>query len=641
MSTSYSLSKENASDCVFIDLCLEFLESTDLDEAPIIGISFAYRVDLPLEAQKFTALSEQPTNIHEHLISESTNTMSHEFLLTPFMGLDSDSEQSSQDEESLSKTPKEPKKGWKLIKKRNSNENSINDKVILSTPDPHPCKNFVSAHKTTLAKIVKPICEISANVCNLSLTIMATRKPVPMLKKHKIRIIKYPRFIIAATPNKRSDRSVDEPKIEFPPENFFASPIHHLLDKDLDLAKPVHRKSTEGWTKKLEENTMPRKVVTSLSTKNGGYEEYRNSNAIKLFDIQEEMHSKKLNNHKKLKRSCVTKKSDLNIIKRRCIKCSQELNNTQLNGSPVMQLRYNSPQVRKDRKSNLFLGQITLQDYMRRGMMGKVGSTKYSAQPNAKSFYKTNGFHQSKSRVVFMRQSNAFSSSNGSDYMNNLENKSRNISRGNISSFAAAVESSQSSANDVFNVDAKNIDWAKTRFFQRVSNGRICFSNFEDNLFTEVELDSCILLLQKDVSEPEFSKYSEKAYNTLKYLSMEVTGCRTDSTVPKDLPNIIATLKKCKRLFEIRIRLLPIYLLVLERNVLYILYKKSRSSLKARYKDMQIQQSWWKVKRNTSIPQSQVLKVPRRNSPRKLRIFREILGNLMTDSFLAELYILP
>lgn len=121
-------------------------------------------------------------------------------------------------------------------------------------------------------------------------------------------------------------------------------------------------------------------------------------------------------------------------------------------------------------------------------------------------------------------------------------------------------------AEQILPIKMSGIDWAETPLFQKMLQGQDCLYNLEEDLLAEIEVDSLATFVRKsqgNTSKSSMQKHSSRIYKTLHYLHNEILA----SNPPTSL-SLMDALRQCKELLRIRSRLLVIFIIIIERDVI-------------------------------------------------------------------------
>jgi len=360
------------------------------------------------------------------------------------------------------------------------------------------------------------------------------------LKKYNIRIIKNNIFYDNNQLSKRSGGSIDLPNVEFQ-----ANCFNNLISKDYDESVNF-AKSFIG---------RPRLSIQSKE----------------LFDIQEE----NIENIEKRSKS-VAKNIKINLKPN--IPHSINLPKYHTNNNNRQKSKKEIKKIKIRSKSRKFIGQITLQDYIRQGKIGTFNNISKNPEINSKSlnWQKTpqNIVKRSRSRVVFMKNPK-LSVSQNSDYFANKQ-KSRNFNNVSRLNTTNSIFSTNSNKNSEISKTQFVLDWAKTRYFARIKNNEILNANYESLIYDEKSLTIILELLMKnyaDLTELKCRNFYENLMKTMQFMGSDILGNphfgKEFVKIPIIRQNLLKMVEKCMELYKIKQQILPIYLLILEKNVFY------------------------------------------------------------------------
>ncbi len=365
---------------------------------------------------------------------------------------------------------------------------------------------------------------------------------------------------------RRSGRDFDQPPVVFHEDNFAVSLLYSS--------------SAEGEARLDAEFA-------------GGSPQSRPVGETGLFDIEEEeTHCRCLKQHRN--RSCAVLSrakppprisrhgagpEEDRIVLTRCAKS----HNVPSPPAPPRRVRRRKAGSRaKEKSGGVFLEQMTLQDYMRRGMVGlpnpnQAGYTEESKPRNQprkgrrkrRTTIRCDSTISKGSSVLFSRETHPeylalgrVDSCMGNSmaetptaaefqglrmpvgnkrgiirYECNQKDKSRNCvstaGTGVAANSSYSVKMAAERRQSMDTSTGSDIDWARTGLFRRVESGRVYSDNIEENARVELEIDTSVLALENGGGTEIAAALLGKAYATYKRLTEEILGRAMD--FPEDV----------------------------------------------------------------------------------------------------------
>ena len=527
-------SKENRID-VEVDCQIKFINSLDSEEWIVICFQVIYNQVHYQQFKNNTILKPSLTG-EENSLNQSCTTqeMAQDSLIaySPLMTVtDSKNSQFKEQEEN--------KKGW-IIGRTNSQENINSLEHISIFP---------------LPKIKTEHLNIYTNVVNLSFNPHKKGITQKKLFRYKIRIVKQEPKSNTETIKQEHTESLTNNK------ELYKKRLKHYRNLASDA---VNNSSRIHCGRHSATSNMERNKQDKINRIKRCYLHYfRSKSSSNSSDIPKQtIIGRKHIKFNEVK--CNEAKNIDKLLKRKNDNCVtlRYIKQDRIRRSIIT--AYNTSRNAKDcselssltKSNNILVRNITLKDYVQCGLKNKFQMAKDTVRLNMKLKSSYRNRSRETSRCLDSRKTN---------YSVCLPNK---ISWTSIESYTKQ----------------SIIDWVKTPFFQRVARDEYSLPNFKADFINELSIDPLILLLKR-ITKEDLVMQAKRAYTTLKYLSTEITGVFKNRDLPKNIDEIIDVLNECKRLFKIRCKLLPIFMLSLDYFV-YLIKLINRNYIKKKYQNI-------------------------------------------------------